>query len=217
MKTLITNSLFWGKYPFKVICRVPGAWRWRNKFSKTYWYSWNSSQEDEKNGEAFYKVSEKYFNDEKIKTRIEHSLTSFYFQDEMFIQSMKKELTPWITEIHQPANLLDKEFLLNNPRKIVCDFYPKKKYRYCVYIKYNMPATKRQSFYDWYIKNNRDKISIPDSTLNWLQQKKYYGEFYIRVEDERTLLLVNMFLAEYITKTVEYVLRNSINIEVGKT
>jgi hypothetical protein len=213
MKTLTTNSLFYGKYPYKITCRVPGG-RWRNKFTKNYWYP-ETNSEDEKNGADFYKVSEKYYQDKSIKIRTEHSLTSFYFKDESFIETMKTELKRWIREIHQPASSLDQEFLLNNPKKVVCDFYPKKKYRYCVYIKNTMPASKRQSFYDWFVKNNNDNMSITGSTQRWLQQRKNYGEFYIRVEDEKTLLLVNMFLSEYITKTVEYVLRNSINIEVG--
>jgi len=191
MKTLITNSLFWGKYPFKIICHVG---------LKT---------------EEFYKLSEKYFNDKKIKTRREHNFIHFYFQDDSIIDTMKKELAFWITEIYQPVNLSDKEFLLSNPKKVLCDLYPKEKYRYCVYLKCNMPATKKQSFYDWFIRNNDDKISIPGSTLHWLLQKKRYGEFYIRVEDEKTLLLVNIFLSEYVKKTTEYVLRDSINIKVG--
>lgn len=216
MKTLTTNSLFYGKYPYKITCRVPGAWRWRSKFTKNYWYpDPETNSEDEKNGVDFYKVSEKYYQDKSIKVRTEHSITSFYFKDESFIETMKTELKRWIREIHQPASSLDQEFLLNNPKKVVCDFYPKKKYRYCVYIKNTMPASKRQSFYDWFVKNNNDSMSITGSTQRWLQQRKNYGEFYIRVEDEKTLLLVNMFLSEYIIKTVEYVLRNSINIEVG--
>lgn len=215
MKTLITNSLFYGKYPYKVICRVQGAWRWRIKFTRGYWYTYNSSDEDEKNGQAFYKTSEKYFNDPKIKTRIEHSLTSFYFNDENFIEPMKKELSPWIREIHQPATLIDKDYLLNNPKKVVCDQYPKKRFKYMIFLKTRIPAVKKESFYNWVMKNNYDKISMPDSTIRFFQNKKWYGEFYIRVEDQATLLLVQLFLAEDIAKTVEYVLRDSINTQTG--
>ena len=215
MKTLITNSLFYGKYPYKVVCRVPGAWRWRNKFSNRLWYSYSSDRDDEKNGEAFYKVSEKYFNDDEIKTRIEHNLTSFYFKNVLLVDEMKTGLVPWITEIHQPSNIIDQDFLLNNPKKVLCDRYPKKRYKYCVHLKNPMSDAKKQAFYDWICKNNTGKVSIPDSTILFLRRQRYYGEHYIRIEDEKTLLLVNMFLAEYINKTVEYVLRDSINIEVG--
>lgn len=219
MKTLTTNSLFYGKYPYKVVCRVPGgAWRWRNKFNNnrsqfSYFSSFNHY--DENNGEAFYKASEKYFNGIGIKTRVEHALTSFYFKDQTLIEEMKKEISRWIIEIHQPFSVADQDFLLNNPKKVLCDQYPKRKYKYCIYLKCSMPSAKKESFYDWIRKNASDKISITDSTIKFLSQKKYYGDFYIRVEDEKTLLLINMFLAEYINKTLEYVLRDNINTEVG--
>lgn len=217
MKTLTTNSLFFGKYTYKVTFRVIGAYRWRYKPTKYLNRSLSNglTELDKTNTDVFCEISEKYFNDSTIKTRIQHHLTSFYFKDESLVEKIKTELRPWIKEIHRPANNSDQEFLLNNPKKVVCDFYPKEKYRYCIYIKQNMPTTKRQSFYDWFVKNNNDKISVTGVTLSWLKQEKRYGVFYIRVEDEKTLLLVNMFLSEYIIKTVEYVLRDDINTQIG--
>lgn len=215
MKTLTTKSLFYGKYPFKIVCRVTGAWRWRNEWTRKYWYSVNSNIDDEKNGVAFYKVAEKYLQDKSIKSRTEHTCVSFYISNESLVEKIKTELNSWVREIHQPASNLDQEFLLNNPKKVVCDQYPRKRFKYCVFLKTRIPAAKKESFYNFYKNNNHGKIYIPDSTVLFLKNIKHYGQFFIRVEDSATLLLVQLFLAEDTDKTVEYVLRDSINTQIG--
>lgn len=121
MKTLTTNSLFYGKYPYKVTFRVGGAYRWRYKPTKYLNRSLSKGLTElgKTTTDIFCDLSEKYFNDSTIKTRIQHSLTSFYFKDESLVEKIKTELRPWIKEIHSPANNSDQEFLLNNPKKVV--------------------------------------------------------------------------------------------------
>jgi len=52
---------------------------------------------------------------------------------------------------------------------------------------------------------------LPGITQSMLSGKKfYYGVFSIYVKDNKFLVMLQLFLGEYLKKTTEYIIRNTI-------
>jgi hypothetical protein len=121
--------------------------------------------------------------------RVEGGVLSFYSNDDNIIKNISKIPTVKVKYIIMPANKKIKEFLLNNPRKIIS-----KKYTHKFKVTVNPLKDQEESFREWAKK--LPKIKISTKSLRGSD-----GYFYVK--DEKTLGLCRLFLSNRIRRIDE--------------
>jgi Pyruvate/2-oxoacid:ferredoxin oxidoreductase delta subunit len=217
-KKTASSKLFYGKWPYKVICRVEGAWTIR--YGSSYTQDVINGKQFTRNInksrlKTFIKLAEPFLID-TIKKRCESSICTFYCADSAIYNEIKNKLEEFIIEVVEPTNQEELDFLTNNTaRKVVCDHLPHKLYRYKISIKANTPANIRNSFNSW-IGNYGENVRTSHSTDKWFTSLRNYGQPFIYVKDSPMLSMVSMFLGGNISKIEEYVPRSSINTSIDQ-
>jgi len=213
-----SSKLFYGKWPYKVICRVEGAWAIR--YGGSYIRDIIIGKEFTKNInksrlKKFIKLAEPFLID-TIKKRCESSICTFYCADLALYDNIKDKLEEFIIEVVEPGNQEELDFLTNaTAKKVVCDHLPHNLYRYKISIKATTPANIRTSFKSW-IANYGGNIKTSYSTDRWFASLRNYGQPFIYVKDSPMLTMVSMFLGGNISKIEEYVPRSSINTSIDQ-
>jgi hypothetical protein len=148
----------------------------------------------------------------KVKYRCEGPVCDIYIDNTDDYNSLKEILSPFLSEIWEPANQQELNFLINSgTKKIVCDELPYKKYRYKLYIKFRIDPDLRKNFGEW-IKNYKGKIRSTPQTEEWILEKNHWPwNPCVYIEDQPTLSMVGMFLGAAVHKVEEYIPRISIN------
>jgi hypothetical protein len=73
-----------------------------------------------------------------------------------------------------------------------------------------MPIHLRLNFLGW-LDNYPDAIKPSKGTVKWLAGgEPYFQDPFIYVVDQSQLLMVKLFLGDYVRKTEEFVLRNTV-------
>lgn len=211
IEKLKTSKLFYGKWPYKVACRIDHARSVTSISNSYYGYSKRISAEQEEEIEKFRKAV-KSFLKKDIKYRAEYNHFNIFCDDKVLLEKISKKLKPWIQNIHGPQNDEELEYLRENGRKKrLCDKIPFNKFEYRVYFKTNMPSTLKESFKNW-IAKYEGKIKCSGSTEKWLNgDHRYFQAPFCYVEDGATLTMIGLFLANHIKITEQFVLRESIN------
>ena len=213
-----SSKLFYGKWPYKVICRVEGAWAIRYGISyirdmvigKDFHRNVNKSKL-----KKFVKLAEPFLID-TIKKRCENNICTFYCADLAMYDDMKDKLEEFIVEVVEPGSQEELDLLTQNTaKKVVCDALPHKLYRYKISIKATTPPNIRTSFKSW-IANYGEIIKTSNSTDRWFTSLRNYGQPFIYVKDSPMLSMVSMFLGGNISKIEEYVPRSSINTSIDQ-
>ena len=213
-----SSKLFYGKWPYTVICRVEGAWAIR--YGSSYIKNVINGNEFTRNInksrlKTFVKLAEPFLID-TIKKRCESSICTFYCADLSIYDDMKDKLEEFIIEVVEPGNQEELDFLTNNTaKKVVCNALPHKLYRYKISIKATTPPNIRTSFKSW-IANYGENIKTSHSTDRWFTSLRNYGQPFIYVKDSPMLSMVSMFLGGNISKIEEYVPRSSINTSIDQ-
>jgi len=209
-----TNSLFYGKWPYKISCFVKGAHLIRTyKSSLDYPDNIRSRHFDTSNLIEFVKEFKELLQDSTIKRRIDHSHIDFYMMTKEEFNNLQLKLKKYLTGICQPENDEQLQTLLENKKYILCDKLPHDKYRYKITFK-DMPVKVRNNLIDWAERYNNDDIYIPKSTKNHFKATKYHhGSHYFYIKDSKMITLIAMAASGYVRRTDEYVVRNSINTE----
>jgi hypothetical protein len=100
----------------------------------------------------------------------------------------------------------------NSSKKVICDDFPKGKYRYKIYIKTKMTVNTRERFQSW-MGNYGDKFDVATSTSKWLSgNKKWVQDPFFYIEDQHMLSMVGMYLGDNVKRVEEFIPRNKINI-----
>lgn len=152
------------------------------------------------------------FLDKNIHVRTEGGIFSIYCDDAALFKRMCKKLDYWITEVFEPANDAEYQFMLDNGRKkVLCNHLPFQKYQYRVYIKEKISLDIREKLWNWMSKYN-GKFRVPVRVATWLMgTKQWVTGPSIYIEDGPALSMLLLFLGDRASKVEEFVTRSSIN------
>ena len=148
-----------------------------------------------------------------LQIRTDGSKISVFLKDADLVDKVVDLFSKWVTTITEPSSDQEYDFLMSNSsKKVICDDFPKGKYRYKIYIKTKMNVNTRERFQSW-MANYGDKFDVATSTSKWLSGNKHWIQdpfFYI--EDQHMLSMVGMYLGDNLKRVEEFIPRNKINI-----
>jgi hypothetical protein len=212
-----TNKLFYGKYPYKVTCRIQGA-HYIRTYGLTYFQLHYPSirvgrEKISDDLVEFITNAQHYIANEKIKKRIESYFIDFYLETESEYREVQTRLAKYLVRVVEPDNEEQLKTLLENKKYNLCNKLPHDKYRYKVTFK-DMPPKVRNDLIAWAEQYNNEDIYVTESTRRHFKSLKYHcGSHYFYVKDSKMIILIAMAASGYIRRTDEYVVRNSINTE----
>ena len=217
------KRLFYNKWPIKVECIINGSNKiaragvkqtldWCNGLTEDKWTYGMYRNVDKVELGIFCRKVIGTLEGKDLQIRSEHTRFNIFCKDVDLLSAIKKEFSPWIVSITAPKNKLEYEFLLNNGhKKVLCDDFPHKQYRYKVIIAQNTNSVSKEKFLAW-SKRFPEKIRIANSTELWLMHQKYYlQDPFFYVADEKTLSMVCLYLGNSCRKIQEFILKSSIN------
>lgn len=219
-----TSKLFYNKWPYKILCIVTESWRIKRLgLKKTLDYCYNpdnvfysnrfrGSPQVIINLLKFTHAMEPFLSKE-IQIRSEGNLFNIYCRNTELYNEMISKLDEFISEIHEPINNHEFDYMINNSaKKILCNQFPHKKYQYRIWIKSSFDNELKLKFSQW-ILNYNNNIMVSTHTHNWLMLNSRYWipQPSIYVKDSSTLSMVGLFLGNNVQKVEEFVLRSSIN------
>lgn len=208
-----THKLFYGKWPYKVSCRIIGAYLIRSygDLGLEQPEIIRSPSIDTSNLIEFIKQAKEILRNNNIKRRITHHNIDFYVMSIDEFKSIQLKLKKYITSVSEPTNDDQLTILLENKKYTLCDRLPHDKYRYKITFK-DMPFNIRNNLISWAEKYSIDDIYITRSTKNHFKSPKYhYGTHYFYVKDPKMITLITMAANGYVRRTDEFILRSSIN------
>lgn len=218
-----TNKLFYGRWPYKITCRVLGINYFReqlklpvnrilNDLDKKIFKINQSRRFDEKIN--VYKITD-FINSAKnfienvdVKKRIEYNKIDLYFVDQNSFDQAKNKLTEWITAITEPHDENDLEKILQDKKFVLCDQLPYKKYKFRIFFK-NMPEQIKLNLIQWAEKYG-DDIFIPNG-MRKKKSNRYFVLQYFYVKDSKMITFVSLAASGYVRRTDEFVVRTDIN------
>lgn len=223
IKQLKSNKLYYGKWPFKLECRIKGAnkitnlglekardWCLGNFDLK---YNYHKASVDKSELLEFINVVEPFLNDE-IKVRAENNHFNIFCKHKILLDSMSTALDKWAYAVHSIETQEEINYLLDNRnQKILCDKLPHSDYKFKIILRDRMKLDTRKNFLTW-AKKYGNSILISKTTEFWLDGKTMYKQdpfFYIKNDSLLTMMM--LFLSSDIRKVHEYVLRNTITEE----
>ena len=141
-----TNKLFYGKYPYKVTCRIQGA-HYIRTYGLTYFQLHYPSirvgrEKISDDLVEFITNAQHYIANEKIKKRIESYFIDFYLETESEYREVQTRLAKYLVRVVEPDNEEQLKTLLENKKYNLCNKLPHDKYRYKVTFK-DMPPKVR--------------------------------------------------------------------------
>lgn len=215
MQILNTNKLFYGKWPYKVVCAVKGAWSYR--------YPNRSKSDLTNNGwksELLTFVED--FNileieRQNIKLRVEHNHFNIFCQDEVILNIIKKKLKKWIVSVYEPATDAEKQYLIDNGnKKILCNALPLDRYQYKIYLNPHLDFYVRLRFWDWLSRYQDGQFHISHDSKHWLLNHiGWIPAPFLYVKEKQDLSMVCLYLGNNLKKVEEFVLRDDINTKIG--
>lgn len=227
MKLQTTHKLFYHKWSYKVKCYCKGSW-----MIKRCGINYTISQcMTKKQSSGIYMRSDydpvkllefvrdvSQFLDKDIHVRTEAGIFSIYCNDRKLFKQMIKKLSPWISEVFEPANDAEYQFMLDNGRKkVLCNHLPFQRYQYRVYVKERMDIGIREKLWSWMAKYD-GKMRSPVRVAMWLMgEKSWVTNPSIYVEDGPTLSMFLLFLGDRVSYVEEFVPRSVINIQSKET
>jgi hypothetical protein len=160
---------------------------------------------------VFVNAAEQYVKNDKVQIRTEGSRFNLFCKDKDALEEIEQQLGHWIRKISGPTSDEELEYLLSNGhKKRLCDFIPKKKYRYKLFFKNKFPQEKRMQFAQW-CENYKDKVEISRNSKLWLESRKpYVQDPFMYVQDEKMLSMIGMFASGYVRKVEEFIERNTV-------
>ena len=226
---LATSKLFYGKWPYKILCIVKESWKVKrlgvektieycyNPVNSFYINKWRGTPTDLSRLLNFTHAMEPFLSKE-IQIRAENSLFNIYCKDQTLYNDMVAQLDEFITEVHEPINTKELDYIVDNgAKKVLCNQLPHKKYQYRIWLKTSFKQDARLNFSNW-ITNYGDRILPTKSTNKWLvSQSKFWGDqpnMYIK--DSATLSMVGLYLGNNLQKVEEFIPRSNINISLNQ-
>jgi hypothetical protein len=219
MKVYQTKKLYFNKWIYKIETSTPGASlikRWGavdlqyvcNNHNDARWRKHYTTADKEQLLE--YITAVEPFLDKEMQMRAEWDTLNFYLNDYSLYKQLQRSLADWIVSVTEPASIDDVESLQEKGSLVLCNELPYNRYRYRLYLRYQMPIHLRLNFLGW-LDNYPQEVKPSKGTIRWLSGKSpYLQDPFIYVNGQSQLLMVKLFLGEYVRKTEEFVLRNTV-------
>ena len=220
-----SNRLYFKKWAYRVECKIRSGWRIRPYIKKNCpmliasdlitehsWFGSSISVKEIHSLIDFYEVVNPILQDKtKTQYRIEGNTFNIFCNDPKIAELLERKLKKWVTSIHEPANELEKDFLINNSHtKILCNHLPKHRYTYKVVIKEKMKSEQRMQFSGWAEKYG-EKILISKSTKGWLIGESFWKQDpFLYVDSSATLTMVTLYLGANVRSIYEYIPRQTL-------
>lgn len=218
-----TSKLFYGKWPYKIECRVAGSYRIKRegvnatlKFCMTPDDLWQARYRPvNKDRLRSFAKDVDQFLDLEVQIRTESDVFNIYCKDPALHNKMVTALKQYIVEVVEPASNAELDFMMSNShKKVMCNHYPHEKYHYRVYFKPGCDSDVKRRFESW-IENYKDNILVAKGTKIWFYSGWRQGPF-IYVTDQPTLTMVGLFMGNNIQKVEEFILRSNINTSLNQ-
>ena len=217
MQILNTNKLFYGKWPYKIVCGVKGAWAFRyspdcRRHTKNHWAD---DSQLSRFAQDFVNLN---IENQNIKIRVEGSCFNIFCRDDEILSVIKNHLKKWITTVYEPANNIEKQYLIDNGnRKILRNSLPLNKYRYKLYLNPHTDYDIRLKFWDWLSRYEDDRMYISRDSKHWLLNHiGWIPAPFLYVKEKQDLSMVCLYLGNNLKKVEEFVLRDNINNTLGQ-
>lgn len=217
MQILNTNKLFYGKWPYKVVCAVKGAWSYRyprSSKSVSVANAWRPNSEILTFIEDFDILE---IERQHIKLRVENNHFNIFCQDEIILNIIKKKLKKWIVSVYEPATDAEKQYLIDNGnKKILCNTLPLDRYQYKIYLNPHIESYNKLKFWEWLSQYGNDRIRISHDSKHWLLNHiGWIPAPFLYVTDRKDLSMICLYLGSNLKKVEEFVLRDDINTKIG--
>lgn len=209
---LQTNKLFYNKWPYKISCKIEGAYLLRFYNFKLNQHIQYRNEKINFNIDAlttFCTDAKSFIEDKSIKKRIEYNTINFYTLNEQTFNQIKISLSKFIYSVSSPANVDELNKLQSEKNYIFCKILPHKKYKFKVIFK-DMPLKIRQNLINWAEKYNNDDIYINNSTKIHFKGIKFkYGTHYFYIKDKKIFSFLILAAEGYIRRIDEYITRET--------
>lgn len=220
---LTTTKLFYKKYPYKVSCKIAGAYLLKRfkvedilnsseKFNEVIlinqrWSTFNRISEFDL--KTFTSDAIEFLENKDIKTRAESRTFDLYLPTYDLYYTAQNVLRKYLYSITEPSSEEELQTLLENTKYVLCKTLPKGKYRYKVIFK-EMPANTKLNLINWAEKYNNDDIYIsPRTQMHFKGYKNRWGTHFFYLKDSKMITLLAMAAGGYIRKTEEYIVRKN--------
>ena len=216
---LVTNKLFFGKFPFKIATTIKGGNLIKligmdnvlNYDLLDFSYKFRISSNDTKILKSFAEKL-KIFLDQDIQLRFTSSTVNIFVKDETLFLKIIDTLQEYVKCIWKPENNNTMSFMLNNSKYAIVKEYPHKIYTHKVIFK-EIPAERRENLLKW-LNKYPDEFKISKSTVRYLSGSRFYiQDPFILVKSHKMLTMVSLMSNEYIRRVEKFILKSSINIE----
>jgi hypothetical protein len=217
----ITKRLYFNKWPIKVECYLRGSNKiarigatqtlaWCEGRGKVWDVEKNINLQDLK---SFTEKTIAILEGKECQIRTEGNHFNIFCKDRALLESIKKEMNPWIRCITEPENDQQYEFLISQGhKKVICKEYPYGQFRYRIYLKDRVQPELKQNFLAWVNKTSTDSILISGATESWLSgERKFKQDPFFYVLDEKTLSMILLYVGNNVKKVQEFILRSNIN------
>jgi len=218
LKKKYTNQKFYNKYVYKISLSMPGVSIYRmkplketidflNEKTPHLGYVTSTLEKAKGNKENLIKLSYfllalkgDYFQ------RIERDIIDFYTNDQVLHESIEKTFISLVRNSFIPRETMLDE--LKSSKYILCKKLPHNKYKFKAYLlphKLKNDQDEKIKYINW-LENNK-KVSITSSTSSWfLHTNWYWDRRYIYIEDESSLLLVQMRNPDVLGRIYQYLI-----------
>lgn len=214
------SKLFFGKWFYRIECVQDGASRIKHAGADRV-EQWclssvpTSPWERKIDNQALYNfllAVKPFLKNKNLQIRVEGSHFNLYCNELELVEKINKALSKWIRRITGPTSQEEINFLLTNSnKKVLCKKLPKNRYKYKLFLNYNISDDRRLKFYQW-ASNYGEQIYFTESASKWLLGETLWWSTvpYMYVENDKTLSMVGLYLGSDVRKIQEHILRGSV-------
>lgn len=220
MKILKTQKLFYGKWPYKVSVQFRGAHlirfygaevlirRFEDPNDTFRYHSFKKEELEEL--ERCARLIHELQDVGNIKYRYESNTVNIFTDTADMYNKVKSMFFSNITKVWEPCNLDEISYLNDNVNAVIVDVFPYNKYRYKVVLKYNTPSRIKETIISW-LANNTHSSRTSTATMGFLNSRSYTSSPFIYIEDDKTMIMLQLIAGSQISKTEKFIIRTDIN------
>jgi hypothetical protein len=198
MKIKLVKRKFYNKWDYKISFYIHGS-----SFSRFIRGDYRERID------PFYFELEERLNQldkDQYAKRIERNTTDIYLNDKSIFDEFRENYKSNIRQLFEINPVITKYSSIDHV--VVCNKYPHDKYRYKVYLQPHKVKDKSEkiNFIQW-LGTQTNKIKITDTVKTWFITTDWnWDRRYMYVEDEQTLLMLQLRKNEAIGTIYNYIL-----------
>lgn len=214
-----TRKKFYNQYVYKVSLSIPGTAILRShdlqsvkamclsRSSAPTVASWQQSMVTEviANSQAWLRLISLLANYENsYSRRLESDTVDFYTNDGDLYQKLCEQFQDWVRLRFQPKKGTEQE-LLGSDKSIFVNQLPHGRYQYRAYLKPHRLEQKSRAGVAAWLSKQSPRITFTHSIEAWLlSNNENWDRRYIHVEDEATLLMIQLRAPQLIGRVFKY-------------